>query len=129
MLTAFVTNMSPELMIHTEPDLKYAIEHIEKEHKEKRLINHHPNSVVTARMMAVSTVPFEIKRTDIVPFTECSKTMKNIFGAIGVVGDKKAAELEAAERRAAERRAAESYDLEPLDYEHIAKLNEREANQ
>lgn len=33
-LTAFVTNMSPELMLHTEPDLKYKIEHIEKEKKE-----------------------------------------------------------------------------------------------
>lgn len=123
-LTAFVTNMSPDIMLHTEPDLKYKIEHIEKEKKEQRLINHHPNSVVTARMMAVSTVPFEIKRTDIVPFTECSKTMKNIFGAIGVVGDKKAAELEAAELE-----AAETIELEPLDYEHIAQLNEREANQ
>lgn len=79
--------------------------------------------------MAVSTVPFEIKRMDIVPFTECSKTMKSLFGAIGVVGDKKAAELEAAELEAAERRAAETIELEPLDYELIAKLNEREASQ
>ena len=124
-LTAFVTNMSPELMIHTEPDLKYAIEHIKKKHKEQRLINHHPNSVVTARMMAISVVPFEIKRTEIVPFTKCSKTVKDIFGAIGIIGDKKAAELEAAERKAAERKAAETINLEPLDFELIAMLNER----
>ena len=132
--TAFVTNMSPELMVHTEPELKAKIEDANKTTQEKRKIKHHPNSVVVARMIAVSKVPFSVKRSEIVLFAKCSKTVKDIFGMIGLVSDSKARELKEAERKArelkeAERKEAEAYDLEPLDYELIAKLNEREANQ
>ena len=133
-ITAFVTNMSPELMLHTAPELKAKIKEANKTKQEMHKIKHHPNSVVTARMIAVSKVPFSIKRSEIVAYNKCSKTIKNIYGAIGLVSDSKARELKEAERKArelkeAERKDAEAYDLEPSDYELIAQLNEREANQ
>lgn len=143
-LTAFVTNMSPELAFHTEPDLGPKIKEVNKTTQEMRKIKHHPNNVVVARINYISKIPFSIKRSEIFAYNKCSKTIKNIYGAIGLVSDSKARELKEAERKArelkeeerkarelkeAELKAAEAYDLEPSDYELIAKLNEREANQ
>ena len=143
-LTAFVTNMSPELALHTEPELGEKIKEANKTTKEMRKIKHHPNSVVVARIDYISKIPFSIKRSEIVAYNKCSKTIKRVYGAIGLVSDSKARELKEAERKArelkeaerkerelkeAERKARDSYDLEPLDYEHIARLNERETNQ
>lgn len=141
-LTAFVTNMSPERLLHTEPTLKAKIEDVNKTTEGTRIMKHHPNSLVFARMRIISKVPFSIKRSECVAYNRCSKTIKNVYGAIGLVSDNKARELKEAEARARELKKAEAearelkkeeareaYDLEPSDYKLIAQLNEREANQ
>lgn len=121
--TAFVTNMSPELVLHTEPSLKEGIESLIDKESNRKLI-HHPNSILTGRIMRVCTVQFALSRKDLIPYTKCSGIVKKPFGSIGLIGDKKAAELKAAELK-----VVEKLEIEPSDYELIAQLNEREANQ
>ena len=118
--TAFVTNMTPELAIRTAPELKGRIAEAQKVENEQKKIIHHESTVVIARLMAISGVDYELKRDDIVTFNNCSKTVKNIYGAFGLVGELKAAELKAAELKAAER-----VELEPMDFEIIKMLNNK----
>lgn len=131
--TAFLTNMSPEVMVQTAPELTIVIEEL-REIEEKRKIRHHDNVVIVSKLMYAHEIPISIKRSEIISVKACSKTVKNLYGTIGLVSDSKATELKEAERKATElkeakKKQAESYDLEPSDYELIAQLNEREANQ
>lgn len=124
--TAFLTNMTPEIAVHTAPDLRKAIKECQNDDDELgKVYKHHRNTVVIAKMMNIAPIEFELRRDEMVPFFQCSKTVKNVFGAIGIIGENKAAELEAAELEAAERKAAEEVLLEPSDFELIARLNEK----
>ena len=123
--TAFVTNMTPELAIRTAPKLRKMIKDAQESKEEQVKIGHHANTVVVARLMKIASVDYELKREDLVTFNHCSKTVKEIFGAFGLVSELKAAELKAAELKAAELKAAHLIELEPMDYEIIAKLNEK----
>jgi hypothetical protein len=123
--TAFITNMTPELAVRTAPELKRIVAEVQKVENEQKKIIHHESTVVIARLMAISGVDYELKRDDIVTFNNCSKTVKSIYGAFGLVGELKAAELKAAELKAAELKAAERVELEPMDFEIIKMLNNK----
>jgi hypothetical protein len=122
--TSFFTNMSEDLVVETAPDLLEQIEALLPERGTCRKIQHHHNMLCIGRIMRIVGEEFKVKRSDLIPKTECSKVVKDLFGSFGLLSDSKAAE-----RKAAELKAAETYALEPSDYEHIAQLNEREANQ
>ena len=115
--TAFVTNMTPELAIRTAPELKKRIAEVQKSDELQKKIIHQENTVVIARLMKVASVDYELRKEDIVTFNNCSKTVKRIYGAFGLIGELKAAELKAAELKAPE--------LEPMDWEIIEKLNNK----
>lgn len=127
--TSFYTNMSEDLVLETAPELTEKIEALLPERGVHRKIQHHDNMLCICRIMRIQTEHFSVSRNEFVPKTECSKVVKDLFGSFGLLSDSKAAELKAAELKADELKAAETYDLEPLDYELIAQLNEREANQ
>ena len=127
--TSFFTNMSEEFIVETAPDLLEQIEALLPTTATLRKIQHHGNMLCVGRLMRIVGEEFKVKRSDFIPKNKCSKIVKDLFGSFGLLSDSKAAELKAAELKAAELKAAESYDLEPSDYELIAELNEREANQ
>ena len=131
--TSFLTNLSEGIMVRTAPQLGRTIENLNEDHS-KRKIQHPDNALVIARLMYIKDIPFEVHRDGFAPLQQCSRTVKDTFGALGLIGNAKARELKEAEAKArelkeAEAKARESYDLEPSDYELIAELNEREANQ
>lgn len=129
--TGFVTNMTPDIVFTTSPKLYSSLKQANVSHKKQARRIEYPSNVFSIKKIAAIThsghVEFSLGWKDIIPFTQCSKEIKGIYGGGCLISDEKAAEALAAEAQAAAARIPKPIDryvqLTPHDQELINQLN------
>lgn len=125
--TGFVTNMSPDIIFMTAPQLHQNIKKTQvPKHRQKRI--EYPDNIFNIKkVVAISRngkVEFSLAWNEIVPFTQCSKTVKNIYGGACLISDEKAKVANFAALLAQEIKTPDEYiTLEPHDQALIDQLN------
>lgn len=138
--TAFCTNLEPDTLCRTAPELQRRIneakEKISEEQKKKFPKYQYPDNVVTAaKINALSDhgVAFSIDRKNahfIRQLDAQKRSKKSIFGSGFLISSKAAAEKAAAEKAAAEKAAekkAEVFELSENEKEIIKQLDAAES--
>ena len=130
--TSFVTNLDPDTIAQTAPDLTRLVNDKVKElrnRKTKTIPKYsYPDHVVTAAMMqryAKHGVDFRVSRGECTRITRLDaqkSKKKGIFGEGLLLSDRIAAEKAAAEKAAAEKAAAERWELSEREKEIVKML-------
>lgn len=121
--TAFVTNMSPELVFTTSPQLHNAISiaNISSAKKTPK-IELSPNIFSAKYIQKISTgenINFQLKWNQIVPHNKCSKALKRLGRGACLIPDKKVSEIKRLTIKAEDFmiiRAKERKNIEPDEY-------------
>ena len=132
--TAFVTNLSGDIVAMSAPDLHRkvaeAVETLRKETVRELPKYSYPDHVVTAAMLqryAKYGVEFSVKRGECAFISRLDaqrETGKAIFGSGLLLSDRKAAEKAAAEKAAAEKASAHIWTLSDREKEIIESLGQ-----
>ncbi len=127
--TNFITNMSPDILAESAPDLHDALEAANKtnQHEQAKQVTklHMPDHIVTAARMnylAIHGTAWQVKAGDGLFVKRLDSYAAGIFGGGLLLSDAIAAERAAAERAAAERAAAERAAAERAAAERAAAL-------
>ena len=130
--TGFVTNLEPDLVVKSDPELYRILAdadaELRKEIRKQVPKYEYPDYVVTAakvQFFARYGEPFEVKRGDCVRIRRLdaqADQKKSIFGGGLLLSEKAAAEKAAAEKAAAEKAAAEKAAAEKAAAEKAAAM-------
>ncbi len=127
----FLTNMSPEILTESVPELHEMLEEIEKknckEQKKKVTRLQMPDEIVTAARMnylATHNTPWQVKRGSAAFIRKLDNYKSGIFGGGLLLSEEAAAERAAAERAAAERAAALRVPLSEREKEIVRSLGQ-----
>ena len=128
--TSFCTNLEPETILRSAPDLYQMVDRENKANEKaatKTLPKYeYPDNVITAAMAyhySQHGIPYKLRPADCVRISELDaqkRVGKSIFGGGLLLSEKAAAEKAAAEKAAAEKAAAEKADAT------VWELSERE---
>ena len=139
--TSFVTNLEPELIAMTSPELTKLVnttmENVLRGKRKTLPKYEYPDHIVTAAIMqrwARYGVDFQVRKGECIAVSRLDaqrEKKKNIFGGGLLLSDAKAkeraaAERAAAERAAAERAAAERYQLSERERELVKSMQKPE---
>lgn len=127
--TAFITNMSPDIVFKTAPQLHQSIKLTQVPKKRQKRIEYPDNIFNVKKAVSISRngkVDFSLAWDQIIPFTKCSPTVKDIFGGACLISDEKAKEANHAALLAQQIIEPDEYiTLEPHDLAQLDQLNKK----